>query len=493
MAPVDDLWQQAVDVLQGNDRGSWTRPSPKLYPHQWSWDAAFIAVGWAHLDPARAIAELQSLFRGQWSTGMVPHIVFDPSVAEGHYEPGPQAWASSGHAPDGVLTSAICQPPIHAIALGRIRQIVEAAGDQAALRSVDAAVVDLYPKLVAWHRWLHTARDPEGTGLITILHPWESGLDNSPRWDAPLAAVDVYAARIASVDHSATNEAWPSATSVRDRRPQLIARPDLDHVTDPAERPSNDDYRRYRYLVQRLVAVDHDQARALADHPFRVADVWFSAILAAADDALADLAELPALRGAPGCTGLTDPEHHAARHRAESEHTRTALDGCWDFDHKRCLDVDRITGSPLACDTIASLAPLLAGTSPNRTAILVERLSSPLLAGHPDLRWPLPPSTSPTDPSFDPRAYWRGPQWPPMTWLVWWALERIGHRRTAERLRIAALDQLRVTGCCEYVEPFTGEGLGSDAQSWTAAVALDWLAQGPTATAPGDEGGFRHR
>jgi hypothetical protein len=28
----------------------------------------------------------------------------------------------------------------------------------------------------------------------------------------------------------------------------------------------------------------------------------------------------------------------------------------------------------------------------------------------------------------------------------------------------------------EYFEPFTGEPLGSPDQSWTAAVALDWLA-----------------
>jgi glucosylglycerate hydrolase len=36
-------------------------------------------------------------------------------------------------------------------------------------------------------------------------------------------------------------------------------------------------------------------------------------------------------------------------------------------------------------------------------------------------------------------------------------------------------------GCFgEYYEPFTGEALGSDDQSWTAAVALDWLAdEGP--------------
>ena len=23
----------------------------RLYPHQWSWDAAFVAIGWAHFAP----------------------------------------------------------------------------------------------------------------------------------------------------------------------------------------------------------------------------------------------------------------------------------------------------------------------------------------------------------------------------------------------------------------------------------------------------------
>ena len=35
-----------------------------------------------------------------------------------------------------------------------------------------------------------------------------------------------------------------------------------------------------------------------------------------------------------------------------------------------------------------------------------------------------------------------------------------------------------VGGFGEYFEPFTGELLGSDNQSWTAAVALDRLASG---------------
>ena len=36
-----------------------------------------------------------------------------------------------------------------------------------------------------------TDRDPEKSGLITILHPWESGLDDSPSWDEPLSRINV--------------------------------------------------------------------------------------------------------------------------------------------------------------------------------------------------------------------------------------------------------------------------------------------------------------
>ena len=119
---MDELAKRAIEVLHGNDRGTWTRPSPRLYPHQWSWDAAFVAMGWAQLDPLRGIAELWSLLKAQWSTGMVPQIRFDLNVGVGAYEPGPNAWGTALHAPPGTATSGICQPPVHAIALARIRE-----------------------------------------------------------------------------------------------------------------------------------------------------------------------------------------------------------------------------------------------------------------------------------------------------------------------------------------------------------------------------------
>jgi len=63
-----------------------------------------------------------------------------------------------------------------------------------------------------------------------------------------------------------------------------------------------------------------------------------------------------------------------------------------------------------------------------------------------------------------------------MNWLLWWSLVQLGEEKRAARLRGYSLAQL-LDGCFgEYYEPFTGEALGSNDQSWTAAVALDWLA-----------------
>jgi hypothetical protein len=62
-----------------------------------------------------------------------------------------------------------------------------------------------------------------------------------------------------------------------------------------------------------------------------------------------------------------------------------------------------------------------------------------------------------------------------MNWLLAWALRRAGERAAARQLGEAGIDQLRQGSFAEYYEPFTGEPLGGWHQSWTAAVALDWL------------------
>ena len=42
---IRDRFQNAVEIITRNDRGGYTVPTSKLYPHQWNWDSAFTALG----------------------------------------------------------------------------------------------------------------------------------------------------------------------------------------------------------------------------------------------------------------------------------------------------------------------------------------------------------------------------------------------------------------------------------------------------------------
>jgi hypothetical protein len=438
-AKTSGMSRLAAEVLRRNDMGGWTRAAPELYPHQWSWDTGFIAVGLAHLDTDRAARELLTLFAYQWKTGKVPHIVFNPEAPPESYFPGAEHWISAGEFPDAPpappYTSALCQPPTHAI--GALRAW-EVAGGNIAARDF---LREIYPRLLRWHRYLATARDPEGSGLVTIYHPWESGTDNSPRWDPALQAVEV-----------------------GDLPP--YERQDLDYVDDPSERPTDAEYARYLWLVELIKRARCDETVIYDTHPFLVKDVLFSAILVAANEALLEIAE-----------ALGAPSEERAEISAWTKRGREGLESSWSPEPSLCLDHDLRQDAPLRARTVAGFAPLVAGGS-GRLEGLLRTLYSPDFLGHPELYRPLPPSTSPAEARFHPRSYWRGPVWPVLSWLLWRALVRAGEAEHAAALRRVALEQLAEGGFAEYFEPFTGEPLGSDDQSWTAAVTLDWLAHG---------------
>ncbi|MEW6637180.1 MAG: glycogen debranching protein, partial [Actinomycetota bacterium] len=405
----EELISRAKEVLRGNDMGGWTKAAPGLYPHQWSWDTGFIAVGLAHLGTRRAARELLSLFGHQWGTGKVPHIVFNPQAPPESYFPGPEHWACAAASPDAPpappYTSCLCQPPVHAIAALRIWEISRLRGGKAPAEA-RAFLADIYPGLVRWHRYLLTYRDPEESGLVTIYHPWESGTDNSPRWDAALANVEV-----------GNLSPYP--------------RPDLRRVKDPAQRPTAADYDRYLWLVKSIKRAFCDEGTIYESHPFLVKDVLFSAILVAANEALLEIA---------GVIGAPDEDLDLIAQW--TERGRGGLEACWDPGLGLCLDHDLRTGEPLRARTVAGFAPLVAGgASRERLEALLEVLDSPAFAGHAGLRWPLPPSTSPEDPRFEPRNYWRGPVWPVMNWLLWWSLLRAGAQERGGRVRRAAHPQ----------------------------------------------------
>jgi hypothetical protein len=433
------LRDRAAAVLRDNDEGNWTKASPILYPHQWSWDSAFIAIGWAHLDVGRAMTELEQLFAAQWATGMVPHLVFraDP----GHpYFPGPEWWdisvSSAAPAPP-LQTTGICQPPVHALAVQRIWQLTP----QARRPEIRARIHALYPRLVRWHHYLANNRDPEKSGLVTTFHPWE-GTDNSPRWDSALKRITV-------------------------AKPGPYTRLDSSEVPDPSQRPTNWDYDRFLWLVEQLRKYRYDDALIYREYPFLIKDMFFSAIFIASNAALLDLADVAG--------ASADDREQLTRWL---DRGREGLASRFDAQSGVCVDYDVRAGEDIRVRTFADFAPLFARTADTgQQAAQMRLLDSEDFCGHPRLRWPLLPSTSPAEPGFQPHDYWRGPVWPVISWLLWQSLSLLGYADRADEMRSDSLSQIAAAGeLNEYFEPFTGEPLGSPQQSWTAAVTLDWVA-----------------
>jgi hypothetical protein len=428
-----ELWSSAARVLDDNWVGDHTVPSRRLYPHQWSWDAAFIAIGLAYLNPARAWRDLRGLFEAQWPDGRVPHIVFDPATAEGAYFPGPAFWDVPGYAGRPARgTTGIVQPAMHAVAAWEVYRRAAAHGADSA-REARTELQWLYPRLVAQQEYLTGRRDAGGAGLAAIVHPWESGLDNSPAWDTVMAQV-------------------PADMALLHR----YVRRDLE-VADASHRPTDTDYARYLGLVVAYRDSGYSDVDLAQRHDFVVECPAFNAILGAAEVALARIA---------GVLG-EDPEVHRERAQritdAIVEHLYDPATGTF---HAR--DVRTGLLSPARC--VNGLIPLILPGLPaeHAEAIMTEVRSE---------RFGMPvPSHDRTAPDFDTLRYWRGPVWINVNWLVRRGMQLHGFHDEAEDLRTAMLRLAHRSGHFEYFHPVTGEGIGAPAFSWTAALSLDLLA-----------------
>jgi glycogen debranching enzyme len=415
------LAERAVAVLRANDTGRFVKPSQRLYPFQWNWDSAFVAIGLAAVDPERARVEVRSLLEGQWADGMVPHIVFHPQPVE--YSPGAELWESREC--DGtpeVPTSGITQPPVLATA---VRVLHEADADRGFLE-------DVLPAIEAWHEWFHRERAVDG--LVAVLHPWESA-DNAPRFDAALARLDIEGVEA------------PRRTDRRE--------------IDASERPTELEYRRYVALVDALRARGY-RPRPPTDAPFAYIDLPLNAIFAVAED---DLAFLFEEIGGDG-----------SRARAAAARLRASLAARWDEAAGAYRERD-LHGEDALTDTVADLFPLYAGVPDGRQARrLVDEhlLHADRFGPAPEAPWGVT-TVAKSSGAFAPRNYWRGPVWVNVNWCFVRGLERCGLTDEAVTLRDLTLSLVARSGFVEYYEPTTGEPLGSREFSWSASLTLDLL------------------
>jgi neutral trehalase len=429
-----DLATRARAVLDRNWTGTFTLPAPELYPHQWNWDSGFIAIGYAGYDTQRAMAELYGLFHGQWANGMLPHIVFHrPSQ---HYFPDAADWQATW-APDaaqGVSTSGITQPPIHATA---VRVIVERAS-----RKLEALkfLEDVFPTLLSSHRFLHGPRDPNRVGLAVCVHPWETGIDNSPKWDAPLQAVD--------------GAGLPDPT---------VWRRDLD-VVGADQRPDDEAYRRFIQLMELFREWHYDAARMAEQSPFRVYDVLFNSVLHRADRDLLYLAEI---------LGESAGEIRDWI-RTTSEAFETLL---WHSDDAMYHSYDVVAGGPIPVHTASCALPLFAGIpTAKRARALADGMFATCAFGEPEVCASVP-SYHDSQEGYQATNYWRGPVWMNVNWMLYRGLRGYRLLAPAAHIRRNMLRLVEKAGFWEYYHPTEVRGLGSSGFSWSAALTLDLLSQ----------------
>lgn len=424
-ATTDSLRATATTLLIRNRRATHTLPARGLYPHQWSWDSAFIAIGMRHISSRRAQQELESLFSAQWDDGRLPQIVFDPR-RDDDYSPGAAFWRSetipgSPSAP----TSGLIQPPVHAWAVLVVHR--SDPGESRRRHFLERA----YPRLLAWHEYLRVRRDRGGRGLASVVHPWESGMDNSPVWDEVLAGVP----RITEVDDDGD-----------------LPRPDLLHA-DAAERPTHAEYGRYLYLAARYR--DHQCDDADDGFPFLVEDPAFNALWAVSEDALAVIAD--ELGAAAAC------------HSGRAAELVRAMETLWDPGLGTYVARDVRSGLNSAHAAVSGLIPLLVPGLPHAAELLATLRGPRFGLG----RVQLVPSYDLSAPGFDAARYWRGPSWFNTAWLLVQALRALSLPVQAGALAAQARQLALAHDFPEYVDPLTGEPHGTRSFSWTAALTLD--------------------
>src|SRR6185503_14151505 len=158
------------------------------------------------------------------------------------------------------------------------------------------------------HSWLYTERDPSGSGLVTLIHPWECGLDTTPPWMLALERMPM---------------PWWLRVASTLRLARLLRRLRYDTRHLPAvERPSDDDGLRMLALVTLAKKHRFELARLPRSRAVLIEDLAFNAMLITANLALEAIA---------GTLDQPLPPELTERFRT----TERALDDLWDHTDRQ--------------------------------------------------------------------------------------------------------------------------------------------------------------
>jgi len=142
-------------------------PSKIHYVGVWQWDQFFHALAFRHVDARLAEDQLRIVLDHQRPDGMLPDAIHDEGLVTHLTLP---------------VEADVTKPPLASWAALKVFEISQHHD----------FLEEVYEPLVHWHDWW-VIHNSDGQGLCEYRHPFSSGLDDSPLWDAgmPVTAPDL--------------------------------------------------------------------------------------------------------------------------------------------------------------------------------------------------------------------------------------------------------------------------------------------------------------
>jgi len=213
-------WVLGANIVSLPGRGARAVVPSKIgYVGLWQWDAYFIASGLRHGDPELAREQLELAFAFPTADGQLPDVVHDEGVLASSDDLPPGDRDNLRRAGSAIADPSapipLTKPPLAAWALRRLEGLVD-----------DPAWFDAAWATVARSQeWWFAHSDLDGDGMPEYGHPYSSGLDDSPVFDAELPVAspdlaaylilqdDLLAARARSVGDAAGAERFAARAS----------------------------------------------------------------------------------------------------------------------------------------------------------------------------------------------------------------------------------------------------------------------------------------
>ena len=407
----------AKEVLKNNRRSGYTLPTNnELYPAQWNWDSAFISLGYSYFNIEYAIEELEKLISGQWDDGMIPHILFHDN--DESYFPNNKTWNCGNKIP----SSGITQPPI-------IATIIKKIVDQNKLnQSQFKRVKIIIKKLKKYLDWFFNYRDINKIGLASIIHPWESGLDNSPIWDSALDKVKI-------------------EENLKYERRDL-------NISRSSNRPLKKDYDGYITLLNQFKKEKYNPIKIVKNSMFNMIDIGFNSILIRATKDLVEVSKKFNLDFTDLKNKISKSEESLTKFYKDEEQSFFP----YDFKNNNLIKVDAIS------NYFVLFANLQNEDINNKIINKLKQYNSQSEYFF--------TTVNPKDKTFEETRYWRGPVWINSNWIIYQGLlDKDKH--FSNLIKNKTLKLLEDKKFHEYYNYKTGECLGANNFSWSAALYLD--------------------